>query len=1472
MATVEYDEQVAASVRRGLPAAGRVLCAGVAAPAFAPKLLTPARAVEAVAIEPYAPPALAILTALRRRYAVGHSVDAVVVVGKVIEWARPDWLLAGIRDCLRPGSEVVLVTTSAPGVRAEIRCLLADAGFTDPFIEFAGRRSELVPWADAGRRVVDIDGRTHKITAGELEELNAIDVVVSTTVRVGRTAETHSVIAVRTDDLGAANAAARRAPGERLCFGMDISAGFDATALLRAIEHGATLAGSHAVTFDARATPGNAFPYPSTTAEVRAVTGGTIAISRALFCELGGFDERMGAFAAIDLSLRVRGRGLTVVHAPGPGAVDPPVGRTRGRRAFLQKWSHRLDEIAEPIPRSTHEPKTAAPLVVTARVFDNGGVAAEARSIALGLDAKGLDVRIDPTDWNHAPASARASRTRLDDLADRPTESGFIHLLHGDIVVEPVLPLPVGAQPRLRFVRHPESRFSIARVVFDTDIVPPNWTGFLNEMDDCWVPTRADTVRLREFGVDPELVHVIPEAIDAARFRRRVTPLRIPGAEGFTFLSICYPDHRKGLDVLLRAYAQEFAGDDSTTLVVKLSPALGRPIELDITRVRALLADIVDRTVAAPRVVLLTRPLTDDAMLRLYRAADAYVLPTRGEGWGRPYLEALVSGLPVIATGWGGQLEFLDDDNAYLVDYTLEAVDGFPGVRRAEPSVAHLRTQMRYVRENAAEGRARAASARGELLRRYDTGRVVTMMTDRLRERGVKVAKRPRPNVVWEGPQTEVFGMAVVNRELCAALRSDGLDVRIGKPANDESVTVRSAWPPDLSPVERGRLVLAQPWEYGSVPRAWVDAVGDRLDEVWVPSRFVRDCYLRSGVDPDRVRLVPYGVDPGRFRPDAPPIALPTDRSFRFLFVGGTIQRKGIDTLVDAYLEAFRPDDDVCLVIKDLGARTFYRGQGMGARIRERAADPANAPIVYLEDEISDENLSGLYTACNALVHPYRGEGYGLPIVEAMACGLPVVVPRYGPALDFCTDETAVFVSASEIWGSRAAVGEIATVANTWWNEVDRGALRAAMRDLAADPKRARRMGAQASEHARAALTWSHAARVVGERVTAVSKGRTAGRAARRSGPELSVCMIAKNAEALIESALASVENVADEIVVVDTGSQDRTIKIAQSFGADVHRRPWRDDFAAARNAAVELAHGRTILMLDSDMTLDPDSINELRCLAATELLWGFVVRQLNYLRESGDTYMEHGALRLFSRDPRLRYRGAVHEQLGPLDSSVPFQIVPCGVVLHHEGYRPQYRDGQFVATRDKAILERMVDEDPNDVFALFNLGMTCGVLGLSVESEQYFQRCVDLGSPRSDGMFPQYVVDAYIALAELDLAAQRNERAVAHAFAAQRLGGARADTTYLLGRAYRQAGNLREAQRQFQDAIGRLPANTLSPFDPATAGWKPLYGLAEIAMLDGKATEATALLRRAITMTDDPVAQAEISRLVQAATPTGVR
>ena len=352
----------------------------------------------------------------------------------------------------------------------------------------------------------------------------------------------------------------------------------------------------------------------------------------------------------------------------------------------------------------------------------------------------------------------------------------------------------------------------------------------------------------------------------------------------------------------------------------------------------------------------------------------------------------------------------------------------------------------------------------------------------------------------WEGPFLVYASLATVNRELVLALLDDGrcelgllqtepsemADAEIGERLGpiaeglDQPLAgaidfhLRHHWPPDFSRPAAGKLVLMQPWEFGRIPVDWVEPIGENVAQIWAYTNYVRDCYIASGIDPDIVEVVRLGVDVKRFHPGLSGLDLPTDKTCKFLFVGGTLERKGIDCLLKAYRSVFTPDDDVCLVIKDMGTRSFYENQTAGEQIRALQNDPHCADILYLTEDLPEADIPRLYAACDCLVHPYRGEGFGLPVAEAMACGLPVVVTQGGACDDFCNAETAYLVPARRI-GVKFPDG-MEAAGQPWMLEPDLDQLKVQLRQVFAHREEARQRGALAAEHIAGHFTWQHAA------------------------------------------------------------------------------------------------------------------------------------------------------------------------------------------------------------------------------------------------------------------------------------------------------------------------------------------------------------------------------------------------------------
>jgi glycosyltransferase involved in cell wall biosynthesis len=180
-----------------------------------------------------------------------------------------------------------------------------------------------------------------------------------------------------------------------------------------------------------------------------------------------------------------------------------------------------------------------------------------------------------------------------------------------------------------------------------------------------------------------------------------------------------------GTDVLLRAYLQEFTPDDDVALLLRISSHKGSLTDPQAELTFFIETELNIRIESTPTIILLDAALSPADLARLYTSTNAYVLPSRGDAWGRSCLEALASGLPVIATNWGGASEFLTEGNSFpiAVEEVVPAScedELVAGHRWAEPSVDHLRQRMREVFSNSSEVQTRAAQGRREVVEHWD--------------------------------------------------------------------------------------------------------------------------------------------------------------------------------------------------------------------------------------------------------------------------------------------------------------------------------------------------------------------------------------------------------------------------------------------------------------------------------------------------------------------------------------------------------------------------------------------------------------------------------------------------------------------------------------------------------------------------------------------------------------------------------
>jgi glycosyltransferase involved in cell wall biosynthesis len=343
------------------------------------------------------------------------------------------------------------------------------------------------------------------------------------------------------------------------------------------------------------------------------------------------------------------------------------------------------------------------------------------------------------------------------------------------------------------------------------------------------------------------------------------------------------------------------------------------------------------------------------------------------------------------------------------------------------------------------------------------------------------------PTVRLLGGTEEATAYAVINREWRRALADAGCAL-VDDDTTDVDVLIHHDYSTRFGDVDlptARRRVAARPWDFGPYPGRWVEVVEQQYDELWVWTEWERDCARRGGLADDRIRVVPLGVDANAYTRDGPGHALTAGARCTFLFVGAAIERKGVDLLLRAYVDAFDDGDDVQLVVKDHTGDVFYDGLSHRDAVLDAARTPGAPRIDYLDEYLTRDDLAALFRGATTLVHPARAEGWALPVLEAMACGTPVVVPEFGPFLDYCAPPAAELLAVRRI---RAPVQRDFTVNALGYREhvdaIDFGepdvtAIRDALRAIAswsADELEARRAAARANAER---WTWSHAAGVM---------------------------------------------------------------------------------------------------------------------------------------------------------------------------------------------------------------------------------------------------------------------------------------------------------------------------------------------------------------------------------------------------------
>lgn len=204
-----------------------------------------------------------------------------------------------------------------------------------------------------------------------------------------------------------------------------------------------------------------------------------------------------------------------------------------------------------------------------------------------------------------------------------------------------------------------------------------------------------------------------------------------------------------------------------------------------------------------------------------------------------------------------------------------------------------------------------------------------------------------------------------------------------------------------------------------------------------------------------------------------------------------------------------------------------------------------------------------------------------------------------------------------------------------------------------------------------------------------------------QDSPTISACLIVKNEEEFMEGCLKSVKPFVDEIIVVDTGSTDKSVEIAQRFGAKIYHHPWEGDFSKHRNQSMSYARGDWILMIDADEVLEKESAKHLKEILCRTSKNALLIKEINCTM-TGEIRSIFGFPRIFRNFMGCHYRGIVHNQ-----PYFPGKAEPTPVTFIHYGYSQHPEKMTRKRKRTMALLEKQIEHEPNALFPRFNLAIS---------------------------------------------------------------------------------------------------------------------------------------------------------------------
>lgn len=776
--------------------------------------------------------------------------------------------------------------------------------------------------------------------------------------------------------------------------------------------------------------------------DVEGVVFACVYIKRTVINSIGYLDEDyFSYFEDTDYCLKAKVAGFRVINCGSLTILHREHGSTsennlshkdmflKSQKTFLRKWREFLDRRLDigVVWHSTF----SRPI----------GYAMTSRPLSIALEDVGIAVAykylygsrtVFPVDEN---PNENSGIYRIEIIKRREPKKGAPHLIYGQgDAFESV-----------------SGAYRVGYTMLETTGIPMEWARQCNLMDEIWVPSPFNAWTFRRSGVTVP-IRVMPLGlIDTHYFNPEIKGYPIEGV--FTFLSVFEWGERKAPEVLIRAFNRTFRRDEPVVLICKYS-------NTDSGVSPQQIIDLLQLDPRGGQIVFSENDTVPYYQLpQLYRSIDCFVLPTRGEGWGMPILEAMACGLPVIASYWSAQQYFMNDANSYPLQVKLVDAEAkcpyYKGFKWAEPDEAHLVRLLRYVYEHPEEAKGKGMRAARDVIEKWSVPVTAQRMRNRLEQIETERSQKTRTSVgvgipkdgmrrriaidVSRAVGREVTGVGRYTAGLlrglsllpaeenpCEYLLLPGfggfvhpeypqtLDFKFDR---DERFTLYRGPLPAFADgdhyvpgvdlvyctgnsrpktIDTASAMVVYDMTFVTHPQfhttenitlcqtnfEW--AIRTDCHFVAISENTKRDFINHYGVDPARVSVAYCGVDAREFSPRPEIEKIGVRQKYQlpkrfFLYVGSLEPRKNLSSAIRAMAQ-FRGEDKLVVV----GASGW-----MNTDLHELIEKQSDK--VHLLGYVPQSDLAALYSAATATVFPSFYEGFGLPVVESMACGTPVL-------------------------------------------------------------------------------------------------------------------------------------------------------------------------------------------------------------------------------------------------------------------------------------------------------------------------------------------------------------------------------------------------------------------------------------------------------------------------------------------------